>query len=117
MDDLVETSAAWGDEGLAVGVEDVLESVAAEARVRAEAAIVEDRQLQAVMAVPSVGHAVRVFGAAESNVPVAAVAEWLQLRLAAAAERELRSCRQGDAKPVVQRGQVRWQGRGRRAQR
>ena len=60
LDDLVHPAAARGHERFAAGVEDGGKTVGAEAGVRAEAAVVEHRELVALVAVAPVGDPVRI---------------------------------------------------------
>src|SRR5262249_56401680 len=82
--------AAGGHERLGAGAEHRRQAVRAQPRVLADAAVVEDRQLLARIAVAPVGDPLGVLGVAEADPGAAAVAPGLDRRLAAPAQRELR---------------------------
>ena len=71
-EELVHASAGGGDEGLPVDPERDREAVGAEARVRAGAAVVGDRDPLALVAVEMVGDALGIPGVAEAVLGVAA---------------------------------------------
>jgi hypothetical protein len=87
LDDLVQTPSARRDKRLIVGMEDRVEAVGAEARMSAESPVVEDGQLEPVVAVATLGHTIRVLGTAEPDVAMAAVAQRLEVGRTAAALR------------------------------
>src|SRR6516225_10169543 len=89
-DDLVHPPAAWGHERLGAGAEHRGQAVGAQPRMLADAAVVEDCQLVARIAVATVGDPFGILGVAETGPRVAAVAPGLDRRLAAAAQRQLR---------------------------
>src|SRR5215470_20406604 len=89
-DDLVHPAAAGGHKRLGAGAEHRGQAVAAQPRMLADAAVVEDRQLVARIAVTLVGYPFGILGVAEAGSRVAAVAPRLDRRLAAAAQRQLR---------------------------
>src|SRR5262252_10351924 len=82
-DDLVHAAAAGRHERLGAGAEHGGQAVGAQPRVLADAAVVEDRQLLARIAVAPVRDPLGILGVAEPGPRVAAVAPGLDRRLAA----------------------------------
>src|SRR5262249_4914593 len=105
--DVVGAPPARCDEGVALAMEGRWQRIGAEAGVRARASVVEDGDLHAGVALLRVGDAARLLGAAEADPGVAAVAERLQLRGAAAAERHLRQAGELLSEPAPQAARVR----------
>ena len=77
LDDFVEPSAAGSNERLLPGVKDRGQMVGAKSRVGADAPVVEDLDLYAVVLVALVRDPLRVLRAGETRLGVAAVAERL----------------------------------------
>jgi len=101
-DDLIHPPAAGGDEGFLALAEDGRQLAGAISRVLAGAAVVEDGDLLPGVGVAPVGDPARVLGGGEPGGGVAAVAQRLDLRAAAAAQRQLRPHAHRLAQPVDQ---------------
>jgi hypothetical protein len=89
-DDLVQTPAARGDERVPIAVEHRRQPIGAEPRVGTDAAVVEDGELLGDIGVAVVGHAPRVLRPAKADLGVRAIAQRLDRRASAAAQRHLR---------------------------
>jgi len=101
-DDLIHPPAAGGDERFLALAEDGRQPAGAISRVLAGAPVVEDGHLLPGVGVAPVRDPAGVFGAGEPDGCVAAIAQWLDFRAAAAAQRQLRPHAHRLAQPVDQ---------------
>lgn len=107
LGDLVHPGAARGDERVGIRAEHRPDAVAAETRVGARPPVVQDGERKPRVDILAVRRARGILGAGEADAGVAAVAERLRRRRAAAAERHQRARGDGLPEPVVHCGDVR----------